>query len=131
MGDGSWVFSMVRRDGGYGWFAYVLGLACRATHAGDRRIDRVSLLRKDTSAARSRSGPGIRKRANRCRSWVRPGFGHVFWGHAHGALRMASLLHRAWSRQHGLADSLVPVDAARRDYDFSCGDRWPRVSRTP
>ena len=36
---------------------------------------------------------------------MRPGLGHIFRGHALGAIRMAFLLHRSWRRQHGL---LVP-----------------------
>src|SRR5882724_732371 len=131
MGDGRWFFYLVRRNGRHRRLARVLCLARRATHAGDWRIGRLSLLREDARAPRSGSWPWIRKRADRCRSWMRPGPGHIFWWYARGALRMASLLHCPAPQQHGVADSLVPVDTARRHCDFAHREGRPRISRTP
>src|ERR1700674_5610167 len=129
MGDGFWLFLVVRRGGPHRRLACVHGIACCAAYAWDRRIGRVSLLCEDAGAARSGSRARICKRADRCRSWMRPGPGHVFWWDAHGAVRMAPLLHRPGPRQHGLADSLVCLDAAKRDRHFARGEKQRRVSR--
>src|SRR5882762_6370242 len=131
MGDGFWLFPLVRCDGRHWWLARIRGIACRTPYARNRRIGRVSLLCEDAGAARSGSGPWIRKRAHRRRSWMRPGLGYVFRGHAHGAIRMAPLLYRSWRRQHGLADSVVRMDAARKHGRFPRGGRRRRISRTP
>src|SRR5467141_1334324 len=127
IGDGSWLFPLVRRDGRHRRLAYLRGIARRAPHAGDRRIRRLSLLREDPGPICSGSWPWIRKRAHRCWSWMRPGSGDVFRRHAHGAIRMAPLLHRAWRRQHSLADSVVRMDAARKLGPFARGGKRRRI----
>src|SRR5437660_9664413 len=62
---------------------------------------------------------------------MRPGLGHIFRGHALGAIRMAFLLHRSWRRQHGVACSLVRMDPARTYRRFPRRTKRRRISRTP
>src|SRR5439155_1142102 len=107
MGDGSWLFPLVRRNGHDRQFARVRGIACRAAYSGHGGVRRLPLLRKDFGAPRSGSGPRIRKRAHRRRSGMWPGSGNVFRRNSDGALRLAPLLHCPGPCQHGLADSLV------------------------
>src|ERR1700687_3443559 len=115
MGDGFWVFPLVRRDRRHRRLAHVHGVARRAAYARNRRIGRLSLLREDAGAARSGSWPWIRKRTHRCRSWLRPGPGHVFRRHAHGALRLEAFLSRPWRRPHRLGYSLGLVGGSGED----------------
>src|SRR6266853_5376875 len=122
MGDGNRFFPLVRRNGGYRRTARVLGLACRTLDPRNWRIGRVSVLCEDPGAACSRGRPRVCKRANRGRSWLWSSSGHVFWRHAHGAIWMAPFFHLPWSRQHGLADSLVLVDTTSRDRNFARGE---------
>ncbi len=131
MGNGLWFLPLVGSHGRDRRLARLRSIACRAPYSGDGRVRCVSLLRKDLGATRSGSGPWIRKRAHRRWSRLRPGPGNFFRRNAHGALRLASLLHRPGRRQHGLAHSLVCMDAARESGNcFARRERRSRVSRT-
>src|SRR2546426_5634815 len=114
MGYGNWFFPVVRRDGRYRRLACVHSVASGALAARNWRIGRVSLLCEGAGTACSGSWPGIRKRAHRRRSRMRPGLGHIFWRDAHGTIWMAPLLHRTRNVQYGLADSVVRVGASGR-----------------
>jgi len=93
----------------------------------DRRIRRLSVQREDPGPVCSGSWAWIRKRTHRCRSWMRPALGR-FSRHAHGAIRMAPLLHRAWVVSMAW---LIPVRMdARRDGRFARGAKQRRISKS-
>ena len=132
MGDGSWLFPLVRRNGHDRQFARVRGIACRAAYSGHGGVRRLPLLRKDFGAPRSGSGPRIRKRAHRRGSGMWPRPGNFLRRDINGALRLAPLLHCPGPRQHGLADSLVCLDAGGQgDNCLACDGTWRGLSPTP
>src|SRR2546429_863028 len=80
MGDGSWLFPLVRRNGHDRQFARVRGIACCTAYSGHGGVRRLPLLRKDFGAPRSGSGPRIRKRAHRRGVGCGPALGTFFGG---------------------------------------------------
>src|SRR5260370_24568254 len=93
-------------------------------------MGRLSLLRQDVGTARSGSAPRLCKRPYRYWSRMRTSLGHVFRRRAYGAIRMAPLLHRSRSHEHGLAHSLAQMGSASRHSDFARGKGGPWVFRT-